>query len=130
MVSVAALLLMILAFAAIGYPLLSPMDSSRAISTAGPTATDDLERARDTAYGAIRQLEAEYELGRLSSDDYEALREEYVDRAAFALWRLDTAPPAARSARKRELRCPACGERRRRSDRFCGACGQALRVNS
>ena len=128
--SVAAFLLMILAFAAIGYPLLRP-GVSRALPVGEEGAPDDLERERDAAYRAIKELESEHRLGHLSTADYKELRGQYVEQAAGILRRLDASRAApARSCRTKSPACPACGTRRHPRDRFCGACGRVLRVAS
>jgi hypothetical protein len=126
MVSVAAFFLMILAFAVIGYPLMRPASRDWALP-AVDDETDRLEEERNSAYRAIKELEQEYRLGHLSSEDYTELRERYVERAARVLQRLDASRgPSARGGQKRASGCPACGARRHAGDRFCGACGQAL----
>lgn len=130
MVSVAAFFLMILAFAAIGYPLLRP-DVGRALPLDEEGIPEDLHRERDAAYRAIKELETDHRLGHLSTEDFRQLRGQYVDRAARILKRLDASRTApARSPRTKAPACPACGTRRRPRDRFCGACGRVLRVAS
>ncbi len=121
---------MIVAFVAIGYPLLRP-DHSRALPVDQEGPPDDLERERDAAYRAIKELETEHRLGHLSTEDYEELRGQYVERAARILKRLDASRAApARRARAKAPTCPECGTRGHRRDRFCGACGHVLRVAS
>jgi hypothetical protein len=130
MVSVAAFFLMILAFAVIGYPLARPASRNWALPVVDDEA-ERLERERDAAYRAIKELEEEYRLGHLSPEDYRELRERYVERAAGILQRLDaTRGPSARGGQKTASACPACGAPRHPGDRFCGACGQALGVLS
>lgn len=130
MVSLAAVLLMVLAFAVVGYPLLRTPASGVASAGAEDGDREELRRERDSAYRAIRELDADYRLGHLSREDYEALRADYVDRAAGLLWRLDRAEAAASRGRRAPspATCPSCGQRHRPKDRFCGRCGQRLEV--
>ena len=48
-----------------------------------------LEKQRDLAYAAIKEAEFDFQMGKLSSDDYAALRRTYETRALAALAELD-----------------------------------------
>ena len=48
-----------------------------------------LEKQRDLAYAAIKEAEFDFQMGKLSSDDYAALRRTYEARAIAALAELD-----------------------------------------
>lgn len=52
-------------------------------------ALDGLSAQRDSAYDAIRDLDFDFQLGKLSQSDYAALRERYKTRAALALQQID-----------------------------------------
>ena len=60
----------------------------------GPRAPLMRERAR--LYAALRELEFDYQAGRLSKTDYDELRREYEEQASAVLKDLDAAPPAIR----------------------------------
>ncbi len=145
MVSFSAMLLMLLAFAIVAFPLARPAARLMTGSSAQQDALDDLERERDSAYGAIKELEFEYQLGNLSPEDYAGLRDQYAERAARALSRLDEAkdraaaaalaePPAAEAETEGTVQvevlpagvCPLCRQPVEPDDRFCGECGALL----
>lgn len=129
MVSFAAILLMLVGFAAVAYPLLQPAARLVTGGAAGPDV-EDLERERDAAYGAIKDLEFEYQLGNLSPEDFQGLREQYAERAARALSRLDAVRQQAPTAAAVEMLpagvCPLCRQPVDPDDRFCADCGAML----
>jgi hypothetical protein len=139
MTYVAIVLVMLVAFALVGWPLVGPArDSRRAPS--GASAGNDLIDRRDAAYRAIKELEFEYDLGNLSEPDYRRLRQRYRGEAATILRELDAvqgeaaaeaAPsrPAGQAAVvstatvRANLSCPSCGGRVETGDRYCSSCG-------
>ncbi len=48
-----------------------------------------LEKERDLAYAAIKEAEFDFQMGKLSNEDYAALRRTYEGRAIAALAALD-----------------------------------------
>jgi len=97
---------------------------------------EDLRLHRDMSYSAIMELDFDYEIGNLSSADYQKLREEYRDKAAAILKEMDRhqqdipkmIEAAVMKARKRKgLYCPSCGALSERGARFCSQCGTRLR---
>ena len=48
-----------------------------------------LEKERDLAYAAIKEAEFDFQMGKLSAEDYAALRGSYEGRAVAALTALD-----------------------------------------
>lgn len=70
----------------IAYPLFTP---AREEMEETPGALDGLAAQRDSAYDAIRDLDFDFQMGKLSQVDYAALREKYKSRAALALQQID-----------------------------------------
>lgn len=70
----------------IAYPLFT---APRAGTAETPDALDGLVAQRDSAYDAIRDLDFDFQMGKLSQSDYAALREKYKARAALALQQID-----------------------------------------
>lgn len=99
---------------------------------------DPLETRRGQSLAALKELDFDREMGKLSDDDYASLRATYTSEALAAL--RDEAgeagpPPAdaaealiAARARRREgaATCPRCGPRAEADARFCSECGGAL----
>jgi rRNA maturation endonuclease Nob1 len=143
MTYLAILAMMLIAFAVVGWPLVSSPRGPRRQATVG-SPSDELLGERDAAYQAIKELDFEHDLGNLSESDYRMLRDRYRGEAAATLQKLDAvaekpasteAPPAAavataeRVSKQRTeagLTCPSCGSRSQPGDRFCAACGGQL----
>lgn len=91
-----------------------------AIIWAALRASDDAEGAlapaerRDAAIEALRQLEFEYGTGKVSDEEYFAVRDRL---RAEALEARDAAGGPA---------CPGCGSPLERGERFCPACGREV----
>ncbi len=94
-----------------------------------------------SALGAIRELEFDFATGKLSDEDYAALRARYEAKAVEVLSRPTRQVPAvdaaarieaeiaaARARRRRRVpdgapRCASCGEGLPAAARFCPVCG-------
>lgn len=90
---------------------------------------DDAERAVD----ALREVEFDRATGKLSDDDYAALKAAYTSEAVEAMRASDaaSAPDDAAEAliaryRERVVSCPSCGERPEPAAAFCSNCGRRL----
>ena len=71
----------------IAYPLVLTPRSEIADA---PDPLDALASQRDSLYDAIRDLDFDFQLGKLSENDYTPLREKYKNRAAETLKQIDT----------------------------------------
>jgi len=89
MIWLVVLALMLAAFALVSWPLLSSAKASQAEEVTASAEWQDMVDQRNAAYQAIKELEFEHELGNLSQQDYQSLREEYRTRAAGILRSLD-----------------------------------------
>jgi hypothetical protein len=141
MTYLAILLVMLVAFTVVGWPLISSSRDARRES-GGASPPDDLTRQRDAAYQGIMEVDFEYELGNLSESDYRRLRQRYRSEAAATLQKLDVAvsggseaSPRGRAAPgeapspaspKAGLACPSCGEPADAADHYCWSCGGRL----
>jgi type II secretory pathway pseudopilin PulG len=70
----------------IAYPLFS---AAREDVSESSDQLETLISQRDAAYDAIRDLDFDYQTGKLSQGDYTALRDKYKARAAVALQAID-----------------------------------------
>lgn len=92
-------------------------------------------RERDSLYSALRDLEDDFETGKVAEPDYRTLREELRGRA-LALLQVERDAERIARERARTLEtpsapassapCRACGAAPRPEDRFCGRCGTPL----
>ena len=151
MIYIAVLMLMLTAIAAVAWPLLNSAKSAAAVDGELSPEIEELAGQRDAAYRAIKELEFEHQLGNLSQQDYETLRERYRGEAASILRRIDqtrlpqkeavpvasASPPTAGAQRPPKAApapapaadgraCPACRKPAPAGDRFCWHCGAAL----
>jgi len=88
---------------------------------------------KDSIYTAMKDLEFDYSTGKLSDEDYAALREKSAGEAAEVLREIDEMESGAKSAKKPAKRpkiavpfCTACGFKLKPGDRFCQSCGSPL----
>lgn len=86
MESILIVLLVIGIIIFIAYPLFARSAEKLADT---PDALEALVAQRDSTYDAIRDLDFDFQLGKLSQNDYNALREKYKIRAAQILQRID-----------------------------------------
>jgi hypothetical protein len=124
------------------FPLLS------AETAGGPLPLDvtvlgDLKRRRLVVYDNLKDLEFEFQSGKIAREDYEALRTNYLGEAAglmaatqdAELLKQDDAVVereiAARRVQRKtqpkiEYTCSACGYENALPVKFCGECGARL----
>ncbi len=82
-------------------------------------------RERESIYSAIRDLEHDYETGKISEADYATMREELRSRAVALLRReRENAVDAEESGAL--PRCAGCEGEIKATDRFCSQCGRAI----
>lgn len=84
LILIAVLVIGVIAF--IAYPLFNP---PRAEISDAPNALETLVAQRDSTYDAIRDLDFDYQMGKLSQADYTLLREKSKARAAQILKQID-----------------------------------------
>ena len=107
------------------------------------TVLGDLKRRRLVVYDNLKDLEFEFQSGKIARQDYEALRTNYLGEAAglmaatqeAELLKQDDAVVereiAARRAQRKsqpkvEYTCAACGYENPLPVKFCGECGSRL----
>ena len=73
---------------------------------------------KEEALAALRELEFEYQTGKVSEEDYAALRTRYAREALAARDELG-------ETTERGM-CPACGTETKEGAGFCSSCGGAL----
>ncbi len=137
-------ILLIAVFAALGYPLYAARPRMRLV---GGSPIGELLAQRDGLYATLRDLDLDFQLGKLDEADYRGLREKYLSRAAAVLHEIDAFRSNGGGASlddelEREIAalrrstaekggaagarvCRNCGRSFQDGDRFCGKCGQA-----
>ena len=147
MVVVAVILMLAIAVFVVAYPLLQRSTaSSQSADPLSDEGLDELLVQRDATYVALKELDLDREMGKLSPADYQALRDRYRAQAVAILQKLDSRQAEAhvvedraleeeigreivarRRRRRAPARCPSCGSAVEPGDRFCHHCGAFLR---
>lgn len=90
-------------------------------------------REREALYAAIRDLDDDFETGKLTEDDHRTLRED-LRRRAVALLQQERAAepvePTVAAEAPATPTCDACGFAARPGDRFCAGCGRPIAAPS
>jgi hypothetical protein len=110
------LVVIVAALAGIAFVAIPLRRGPRSFPGLSSTATQEAEDRKSAALAGIVDLEQELEIGKLSRDDFEILREEYERDAVAALHELDSGVTSADDALEKEiaaararLACPSCG---------------------
>jgi hypothetical protein len=102
-------------------PLRADRDAERDEPEPSPAALE-----REAVMRSIRDLDEDFETGKLEAEDHSRLREELRARAV-ALLRAEREGAALAAARTEAPgRCPGCNAAVRAGDRFCPGCGTRL----
>ena len=126
MIGIAVVVL--LALAAVAY-VVTPILRGPRREAMPDDGTSDVRARKDAALAAILDLEADHEMGKISTDDLESLRRDPEDQALRAIRALRRGPGPADdqlereiAAVRRRLKCPRCGAMRgERAE--CPSCG-------
>ncbi len=126
--------------------LISPLTRPGVTAPPGADEPEDIEETpKGIALAALREIEFDRATGKLSDEDYAALKAKYTGEA-LSILRAEPAPAPASTAgaappadpvegmiadRVRKLageliRCPGCGPRPETDALFCSTCGRSL----
>jgi rubrerythrin len=129
------------------YPLLRRPPPTKTSDAKMNGAVGSLMEQRDAIYAALKELDFDFQTGKLSSEDYESLRQEYRQQAVAVLQQIDEVQKKgavdfeleaeiqiARARLKRQDKkqtarssaswtCPECGRTMKANDYFCSGCG-------
>ena len=112
---------------------------------------EKLKNKKDNAYATIRELEFDLSMGKLSEEDFQILKRQYLQEAVGYMKAMDKlkSPPAAiskpmdtdleeeieqentasrtpESTQRKYIYCTSCGAKAAVERRFCAACGLNL----
>lgn len=95
------------------------------------SADTDLEALfaeREALHRALKELDLDREMGRLSAEEHQAQRRAYLLRVASLLQEIDERSAGAEQSATAEVeaRCAHCAYPRRAEDRYCPQCGAPL----
>jgi hypothetical protein len=123
---------------AVCWPLFATENSLEA-TILEETEWDLLQRRKEVMLGNIQDLDFEHKCGKLSDEDYRALREEMAGEVGVVLDQIDQLETSqdldvlirrAVSVRKQKpsesAACPKCNHSNVRGNKFCAECGAKL----
>ena len=132
------------AIAAVAWPYFAPVSDVDSMPRREvDPVVERLAVQRDAAYAAIKDLEFDHAMGKLSNSDYGVMRARYETKAFAILQDLDhLKAPSTLSSEvegaddiereiqqlRRGLHCPKCNSPISGSDAFCAKCGTSLRA--
>jgi hypothetical protein len=103
--------------------LIAPLRGGRQPEDTAETRSARLAAEREVVYASIRDLDEDFETGKLTSQDHAAMRSEL---RAQAVRLLQTEREAAPAAAARTSGCASCGAELPRDAHFCPDCGARL----
>jgi len=134
-VTIIGLVIVVVCAIYVALPLLSSAEGEPITEVFEASA---LQKEKDAALEAIREIDFDLRVGKLSEEDHAALRADLEKRALSAMSALDknaAAEPDLRAVRGQGEGsggdgaagfCPACGHQFKRSASFCVSCGKKL----
>jgi hypothetical protein len=121
----------------------------------GPKRSDlleELKTKKEAAYAAIREMEFDYNMGKLTEEDFAILKRQYLEEAAGYMKEMDAlaegsdvfsasegiraaeenqdekvAGRAERPTPEKDAYCTSCGKKAASKNRFCTGCGASLK---
>ncbi len=143
MLLILAILITISLLVLVVAPLLAPETTAGATLPVDVTPQVDLKRRRLVLYENLQDLEFEYKAGKLSPDDYNALRVDYTAEAAqlmavsqeieitsteeaFIEREVASRRTHHRAQTVPDYTCPKCGFENPLPVKFCGECGAGI----
>jgi len=128
------LLILIIAlggFTYVGYPLFTDRNRWGRPPLKSPSRGEELRSRKDLALAAIKELEFDFETGKLSLEDYRALRSRYEGEAMEAMKLLDGLGGKGGKLKttgesREKMICSSCGEEVPPRGRYCPNCGTSF----
>lgn len=121
MIYVVSALLIVAVAMIVAAPFLAPEAAS--MGRDDDSEQERLEREKAAALLAIREAQLDKAMGKLSDEDYTALRAFYERRAISAMAGLDGVAESRATTRASDERCVDCGSLVASDSEVCGRCG-------
>jgi predicted RNA-binding Zn-ribbon protein involved in translation (DUF1610 family) len=111
-----------------------PFQKVRGKKPATPVKQVDPDEHRLAALTALRDLDFDFQVGKVSEDDYTSLRTRLVAEAARTLQddkndEIETLIQARKTSKAKAPACAHCGETLEAGIRFCPRCGTAVEAS-
>lgn len=131
------LILFVIAAATFGYigiPLFKKQKETTMFNESDVRLTD-LESRKDNILEVIKEIEFDYQMGKLSAKDYQEMNQKYRTEATLLIQSIEEMKDSQKPDHLEEeiLRfrkslkfCPQCGKPVLATDRFCAHCGAGI----
>ena len=136
-------------------PLLNEKDHQNGLAPKPEDILEKLKHKKDGVYATLRELEFDLSMGKLSEEDFQILKRQYVQEAAGYMKKMDeleaakvsgsihadrdvreeieqevNAVRSPASTKRMHIYCTSCGEKAAADSRYCTACGSPLDKHS
>jgi len=133
------------------HPLLKEENLQNGLTPKPEDLLEKLKNKKDGVYAVIRELEFDLRMGKLSEEDFQILKRQYIQQAAGYMQEMDklelskatvsmpagagleeeieqdvTAIRTPKSIKRKHIYCTSCGRKAAVESRFCAACGSSL----
>ncbi len=125
MALVIALLLSLILVVFVGFPFFRKAPYGLIPDLTEQDRQEQLEEEKHQAFESIRDLEFEYQMGKLSSDDYQGLRKAAIEKSISIIKASKFEKEQPKKLPETNY-CPNCGKQVGPDDRFCRVCGKKL----
>lgn len=138
MTAVVGILMLAVAFLVVAYPTFRAPDAASHHADTLTSQSLELLAQRDATYAALKELDLDLEMEKLTPSDYQAQSNRYRAQAVAILRELDSCQASAskngvendvtagRQPQRNPALCPGCGSAIESADSFCRRCGAAL----
>ncbi len=132
MIEIIGICLALLTGLYVAYPLLQKRQQK--VSFARNHRAEEFEARKAEIYAAIKDIDFDFQMGKLSQEDYDQLRSQYKAEAVSLLKRIDQTlgqnkgsgqPQKGKSSSLVKF-CHQCGQPLQQSDVFCTSCGEKV----
>jgi len=89
----------------------------------------ELENMKSEIYTALKDIDFDHQMGKLSNEDYATLKGKYKRDAVQLLKDIDSISPRKKSQSGKNANtvfCTSCGNASEKDDMFCSECGESL----
>lgn len=133
--TIAEILIFILVLGAIGFPIFRKVKRTPETFLGEGDALHELLYKKDAVYTAIKDLEFDYQSGKLTETDYSGMKERFEQEAIEILEKVDQLQKQEKERIKsgapkapEKVFCTRCGTENRSSHNFCFSCGHKISI--
>ncbi len=119
------ILILLAVIAVISYPFFSKKKKPEEVLTEIDNEKTILLKQKEYSYAAIKELEFDYNTGKISKEDYNILSNRYKAEAINIIRKLETEQTSKKVSK---LFCTECGQKYKEDSQFCTNCGESKKI--